>query len=100
MKTMERHTRITHTLGVAFLLVVLVSGFLWAPAASAEEGATETAPLQGKIVFQTSSGGEIYLINADGTDLRYLTTGLDPALSPDGNGWPSAAGASIPACTS
>ncbi|MBN1217307.1 MAG: PD40 domain-containing protein [Anaerolineae bacterium] len=38
----------------------------------------------GTVVFQTTSGGPIYAINADGTNLRYLTTGLDPALSPDG----------------
>jgi uncharacterized protein YraI len=36
------------------------------------------------IVFQTVSGGPIYAINADGTGLRYLTDGIDPALSPDG----------------
>jgi Tol biopolymer transport system component len=38
----------------------------------------------GNIVFQISSGGPIYAINADGSNLRYLTTGLDPAISPDG----------------
>ncbi len=38
----------------------------------------------GKLVFQVSSGGDIYIVNADGTGLRKLTTGLDPALSPDG----------------
>jgi hypothetical protein len=38
----------------------------------------------GTIVFQTTSGGEIYAINADGTNLRYLTSGMDPAISPDG----------------
>jgi dipeptidyl aminopeptidase/acylaminoacyl peptidase len=38
----------------------------------------------GTIVFQTISGGPIYAINADGTNLRYLTTGIDPAISPDG----------------
>jgi uncharacterized protein YraI len=38
----------------------------------------------GTIVFQTTSGGDIYAINADGTNLRYLTTGMDPAISPDG----------------
>jgi dipeptidyl aminopeptidase/acylaminoacyl peptidase len=38
----------------------------------------------GTIVFQTVSGGPIYAINADGTGLRYLTDGIDPALSPDG----------------
>jgi uncharacterized protein YraI len=39
----------------------------------------------GKVVFQTASGGDIYLVAADGSGLRRLTTGLDPALSPDGN---------------
>ncbi len=38
----------------------------------------------GQVVFQTQSGGDIYLINVDGTGLRRLTTGLDPQLSPDG----------------
>lgn len=36
------------------------------------------------IVFQTSSGGDIYVINSNGSGLRKLTTGMDPALSPDG----------------
>ncbi len=40
--------------------------------------------LQGRLVFQDASGGNIYLINADGTGLRLLTQGMDPALSPDG----------------
>jgi dipeptidyl aminopeptidase/acylaminoacyl peptidase len=38
----------------------------------------------GKLVFQTQSGGGIYVINADGTGLRYITNGIDPQLSPDG----------------
>lgn len=38
----------------------------------------------GTIVFQVSSGGAIYAMNADGSNLRYLTVGMDPALSPDG----------------
>ncbi len=42
------------------------------------------SPLGGKIAFQTAVGGEIYLVNADGTGLRRLTDGFDPALSPDG----------------
>jgi hypothetical protein len=37
----------------------------------------------GKLVFQTQSGGDIYLINADGTGLRRITSGIDPQLSPD-----------------
>ncbi|MEW5956902.1 MAG: hypothetical protein AB1801_04205 [Chloroflexota bacterium] len=38
----------------------------------------------GKLVFQTQSGGDIYVIDADGTGLRRITHGLDPQLSPDG----------------
>ena len=39
----------------------------------------------GKLVFMTTSGGDIYTTNADGSGLRLLTRdGLDPALSPDG----------------
>jgi uncharacterized protein YraI len=39
----------------------------------------------GTIVFQTVSGGPIYAVHADGSNLRYLTAGMDPALSPDGH---------------
>ena len=39
---------------------------------------------QGVVVFQVSSGGPIYIFNADGSGLRQLTTGIDPVLSPDG----------------
>jgi hypothetical protein len=40
--------------------------------------------LTGVLVFQTVSGGAIYVVNADGSSLRQLTTGIDPVLSPDG----------------
>jgi dipeptidyl aminopeptidase/acylaminoacyl peptidase len=46
---------------------------------------TTQTNLGGTIVFQTSSGGPIYAVNVNGGNLRYLTTGLDPALSPDGH---------------
>lgn len=38
----------------------------------------------GKIAFQEASGGNIYVVNADGTNLQRVTFGLDPAFSPDG----------------
>lgn len=40
--------------------------------------------LPGKLVFQTSNGGDIYIMNADGSGLRRLTYGFDPTFSPDG----------------
>jgi TolB protein len=40
--------------------------------------------LTGKIAFMTSVGGPIYVINADGSGLRHVVDGMDPALSPDG----------------
>jgi dipeptidyl aminopeptidase/acylaminoacyl peptidase len=52
------------------------------PAASVPAGAASGLP--GQLVFQTYSGGDIYLINANGTGLRHLTQGIDPELSPDG----------------
>ncbi len=59
--------------------MLLVSGIIVAPSAAAAEPG-----LTGTVAFQTISGGPIYAINADGSHLRQLTTGMDPALSPDG----------------
>ena len=60
-----------------------------APAAgkSAAPGRRAAAPAArqpGKLVFQTAIGGDIYVVNADGTGLRRVTDGIDPILSPDG----------------
>ncbi len=39
----------------------------------------------GKLAILTQSGGDLYIVNADGSGLRRVTSGvLDPALSPDG----------------
>lgn len=62
------------------------------PAASAPStpatGGTTPAPAAGsatgKIVFATNPGGAIYTLNANGTNLRQVGSGLDPAWSPDG----------------
>jgi dipeptidyl aminopeptidase/acylaminoacyl peptidase len=64
---------------IALCVVVLVGGAAFAPSAAAAGPG-----LTGTVVFQTSSGGPIYAINADGSHLRLLTNGMDPALSPDG----------------
>lgn len=37
-----------------------------------------------QLVIQLASGGEIVVINPDGSGLRRLTNGIDPVLSPDG----------------
>jgi len=55
----------------------------------APTGAVATAPAgrplaQSQLVIQRSSGGDILVINPDGSGLRQLTTGIDPVLSPDG----------------
>jgi uncharacterized protein YgiM (DUF1202 family) len=57
------------------------------PALAADSTASSTpAPiLPGKIVFQTGIGRDIHLVNGDGSGLRKLGQGLDPALSPDGS---------------
>ncbi len=55
------------------------------PAPTRRPAANRPAPgLTGRLAFQASSGGDIYTINADGSGLRRLADGLDPAWSPDG----------------
>lgn len=39
----------------------------------------------GRLVFQTSMGGDIYTINADGSGLQRIADGMDPVWSPDGH---------------
>ena len=70
---------------IVLLLVLWVHGTVLIPRALAQSDKSgDMAELTGTLVFQTVSGGPIYVVNADGTELRYLTTGMDPAISPDG----------------
>jgi len=56
-----------------------------APALITARLASGTATgLTGKLVFQTRSGGTIYVYDLTSGDLRPLTAGADPAISPDG----------------
>ncbi len=55
------------------------------PAAAATKPADQQPPAAGRLIFATSSGGELYSVNLDGTDLRRLAGGvIDPVVSPDG----------------
>ncbi|MDE3088103.1 MAG: PD40 domain-containing protein [Chloroflexota bacterium] len=43
-----------------------------------------TGTIQGKLIFQNASGGDIYTVNGDGSNLTRVESGLDPSWSPDG----------------
>lgn len=55
------------------------------PAAAAGQGKTPPTGLSGRLVFQEWSGGKIYVYDLASGALRQLTTGADPAISPDGS---------------
>ncbi|MEZ4706935.1 MAG: SH3 domain-containing protein, partial [Caldilineaceae bacterium] len=56
------------------------------PNGSQVAGRASAAPgLSGRLVFQTSLGGSIYIYNLTTGELRHLTGGGDPAISPDGS---------------
>ena len=61
-----------------------------AAATPVPSGSTSSRPsvaspaLSGKLVIQTSSGGPIDTMNANGSNLARVAAGIDPAWSPDG----------------
>ena len=52
--------------------------------ASGTKQATKASGLAGTLAFQSNQGGTIYAYDLATGDLRSLTTGFDPAISPDG----------------
>ena len=40
--------------------------------------------IQGRILFETQTGGAIFSVNGDGSNLTLISRGIDPAWSPDG----------------
>ena len=59
--------------------------FFWTPTPRPTAVPPTPRPaLQGKLVYQTSAGGDINVVNLDGTGRRTVARGLDPAWSPDG----------------
>jgi hypothetical protein len=52
--------------------------------ASATAVAEESREDLGTLIIQTESGGAFYLVTDNGASLQYLSSGIDPALSPDG----------------
>ncbi len=48
-------------------------------------GKTTFSKPAGKLVFQTTMGGDIYTINVNGTGLQRVADGMDPTWSPDGS---------------
>ena len=40
--------------------------------------------MQGKVLFETTTGGDIYTVNGDGSNLTRVTHGIDPTWSSDG----------------
>ena len=73
MKTITGKPSPHRVLWAAAGLMLLAGGLFVPSGTSADTGDTgEAAGPTGKIVFQTVSGGEIYIVNADGTDQRPL----------------------------
>ena len=79
------HRYTLHALLTLHLLILALLAGLWLAPQAAAQGGDEPPP--GSIlVAQTVSGGPIYIVRLDTQrgGWRYLTTGIDPALSPDG----------------
>jgi Tol biopolymer transport system component len=58
------------------------------PPSGAVDAPTVPAPpvpiVEDALILQTKSGDSFYLADSNGANLRYISAGIDPALSPDG----------------
>lgn len=74
--------------GPAYVSAAITGDLPVTASASAEAAPAATAPAEtaipGTLIIQPESGGAFYKVSADGASLTYLSSGIDPALSPDG----------------
>ncbi|MGE5532172.1 MAG: hypothetical protein ACM3VW_08670, partial [Bacteroidota bacterium] len=84
MKTRVRMSVLGIMVLMALLVVPQVSYAAGSTSASGTPASKTNSSSSHVIVFQASSGGTIYAVDPSGKNLRKLTTGMDPALSPDG----------------
>jgi Tol biopolymer transport system component len=89
---MTLKSRILLTALIFVVGLTILTGFAPGVAAQAPDDANQPATVPSPtstIVFQTAAGGAIYAVDYNTlagtvTNLRFLTTGMDPAISPDG----------------
>jgi uncharacterized protein YgiM (DUF1202 family) len=80
----EAYTRVVGSLNAVPVIEASAGSAATATPVSQTATAADQSTL-GKLVFTTGSGGDLYMINADGTDLRKLAGGvIDPVVSPNG----------------
>jgi Tol biopolymer transport system component len=73
------------TASILMSLLILITTMLAYPAGASAAETEAATELSGSLVFQTTYGGTFYTIDADGTNLQPITSGIDPAWSPDGD---------------
>ncbi len=73
-------------LGARWRITAIITKIPAASAAvvNATETETPVTTASETLIVQPQTGGAFYLVNSDGSGLRYLSSGIDPAPSPDG----------------
>jgi TolB protein len=79
------HPELVRLRGVTLANLPLVEAPAPPPVAQPAAVSSTGPGLTGQLIFSTGSGGELYVVNANGANLRRLTGGvIDPVLSPNG----------------